>query len=275
MRALLQRVTRASVDVDGEVVGAIEHGLLVLAGVKSGDTSEDATWIADKIVGLRLFPDAAGKMNRSVLEAGGAVLLVSQFTLHADTRKGRRPSFVAAAPPGEAVPLLDELKQRIEASEIRVASGRFGAHMKVDLLNDGPVTILLDSEDRPRGASGGDGDDSVVAAERLHQGRLRLLGPESPLARIPLVLGSASPRRRDLLRDLGLSFTVRLRTSRETDVPDARTTPESRSARRARLRMIQRPSCCHETRIVVGGRILGGHAPRKRHRDAQATVRRA
>ena len=262
MRALLQRVTRASVDVDGEIVGAIEHGLLVLAGVKRGDTSEDAAWIADKIVGLRIFPDDAGKMNRSVLEAGGAVLLVSQFTLHADSRKGRRPSFVAAAPPEEAVPLLDELKRRIEAFDVRVASGRFGAHMKVDLLNDGPVTILLDSEDRPRGAAAGDDDGRAEATERLRESRLRLLGPDSPLARIPLVLASASPRRHDLLRDLGLAFTVQAAdVDEKTDVPEA---PEDharvvaeRKARALAGRFQEAIVLAADTIVVVGDRILG------------------
>lgn len=260
MRALLQRVTRASVDVDGEIVGRIERGLLVFAGVRGGDTTEDATWIADKLVSLRIFPDDAGKMNASVIETGGSVLLVSQFTLHADARKGRRPSFAAAAPPEEAVPLLDELKRRIEAFDLRVATGRFGAHMKVDLVNDGPVTIMLDSEDRRRGASN-EGDDPGES-ERVREGRLRLLEPDSPLARVPLVLASASPRRRDLLRDLGLTFTVQAPdVDEKTDVPDspedhARVVAE-RKARSLADRFREAIVLSADTVVVVNGRILG------------------
>jgi MAF protein/D-tyrosyl-tRNA(Tyr) deacylase len=262
MRALLQRVTRASVDVDGKSVGAIERGLLVLVGVRSGDTAEDAIWIAEKLVGLRIFPDDAGKMNRSVLEADGGVLLVSQFTLHADARKGRRPSFASAAPPEEAVPLLAELQRRVEAFHVRVATGRFGAHMRVDLVNDGPVTILLDSGDRRRGGASGEGDEVGEPIERLREGRLRLLGPDSALTRVPLVLASASPRRRDLLRDLGLSFTVQpAEVDEKTDVPDvpedhARIVAE-RKARALADRFREAIVLAADTIVVVGGRILG------------------
>jgi len=263
MRALLQRVSRASVSVDGDVVGAVDAGLLVLAGVRAGDAPDDAAWLADKIVGLRVFPDETGRMNRSVLEAEGGVLLVSQFTLHADTRKGRRPSFVAAAPPEEAVPLLEELKGRLEGFGLRVPTGRFGAHMDVELVNDGPVTILLDSADRPRPDGGGDGRSPVVEVEsRLPEGRFRLLQPGSPLERIPLVLASASPRRRDLLRDLGLSFTVHApEVDETTDVPDhpedqARVLAE-RKARALGDRFRESILLAADTIVVVDGRVLG------------------
>jgi MAF protein/D-tyrosyl-tRNA(Tyr) deacylase len=260
MRALLQRVARASVSVDAEVVGAVDAGLLVLAGVRAGDRAEDAGWLADRIVGLRIFPDASGRMNRSVLEAGGGVLLVPQFTLHADARKGRRPSFAAAATPAEAVPLLDELKRRIEGFGVRVATGRFGAHMEVELLNDGPVTILLDSEER---RSGRDVDDAETAdAGRLPEGRFRLLGPGSVLGRVPLVLASASPRRRDMLRDLGLSFTVDApEIDERTDVPDA---PEDharvlaeRKARALGGKYREAILLAADTIVVAGGKVLG------------------
>jgi MAF protein/D-tyrosyl-tRNA(Tyr) deacylase len=263
MRALLQRVSRARVSVDGEVVGAIDGGLLVLAGARAGDEPADAAWLADKIVGLRVFPDAAGKMNRSVVEAGGGVLLVSQFTLHADTRKGRRPSFVAAAAPAEAVPLLDELKSRIEAFGVKVPTGSFGAHMQVDLTNDGPVTILLDSEER-RPAAGNVAVDPPDGQQttRLPEGRFRLLGADSPLSRVPLVLASASPRRRDLLRDLGLSFTMHAaEVDERTDVPEE---PEEhcrvvaeRKVRALADRFREAIVLAADTIVVAGTRILG------------------
>jgi MAF protein/D-tyrosyl-tRNA(Tyr) deacylase len=260
MRALLQRVTRASVTVDGEIVGRIDGGLLALAGVRTGDAVDDAAWLAEKIAGLRIFPDDAGKMNRSVVDAGGSVLLVSQFTLHADTRKGRRPSFADAAPPAEAVPLLEALKERLEDFGVRVPTGRFGAHMEVELLNDGPVTILLDSGDQRAGAAGArrqPGETAVAGAARFH-----LLAPGSPLERLPLVLASASPRRHDLLRDLGLSFTVRAADVDElSGVPDA---PEEHcrvvAERKARAVMREARDClvlAADTIVVVEGRILG------------------
>lgn len=261
MRALLQRVSRASVTVQGRVTGAIEHGLLVLAGVKSGDTDEDVAWLARKIVDLRIFPDDAGRMNRSVQEAGGRVLLVSQFTLHADVRRGRRPSFVAAAPPKEAVPRLDELKRAIEAAGVAVEVGEFGAHMDVELLNDGPVTILLDSGERSRGDAGRDGGGSADG-DAVPAGRFRLLSPGSPLETVPLVLASASPRRRDLLRDLGLAFTVHATDVDEReDVPDD---PERHAAvlaeRKARVAAAKYNECiilAADTIVVRDGHILG------------------
>lgn len=145
MRAVVQRVAEASVEVDGETVGRIDRGLLVLVGVSVHDASADAAWIADKLVGLRIFQNAMGKFDASVLDVGGAVLLVSQFTLHADTRKGRRPSFTEAAPGPHAEPLYERVAAGVVAHGVPLATGRFGAAMRVHLVNDGPVTILLDS----------------------------------------------------------------------------------------------------------------------------------
>jgi D-tyrosyl-tRNA(Tyr) deacylase len=144
MRAVLQRVSRAAVSVGGETVGAIERGLLALLAVETGDTGAEVAWIAKKIAELRIFEDGAGKMNLSVTEIGGSVLLVSQFTLAADCRKGRRPSFDRAAAPADATPLFAAVRASLEASGLCVAEGRFGAHMRVELVNDGPVTIVLD-----------------------------------------------------------------------------------------------------------------------------------
>jgi D-tyrosyl-tRNA(Tyr) deacylase len=145
MRAVVQRVSSASVRVDGRLTGAIEHGLLVLLGVGSQDGAADVEYVAAKIRELRIFPDAAGKMNRDVADAGGAVLLVSQFTLFGDARNGRRPSFIAAAPPELASALYEGVAAALAARGLRVETGEFGAHMDVSLVNDGPVTILLDS----------------------------------------------------------------------------------------------------------------------------------
>ena len=147
MRVVLQRANRCEVEVDGEITGSIGVGLLALVGVTQRDTEADALIAAAKTVGMRIFPDAEAKMNLSVGDIGGAVLVVSQFTLLADIRKGRRPAFTAAARPEEAVPILEAFADAIEAEGIRVAHGRFGAHMKVDLLNDGPVTIVFDVQD--------------------------------------------------------------------------------------------------------------------------------
>ncbi len=133
--------------VDGETTGLIGTGLLALVGVALGDTETDARIAAAKTVGMRIFPDEEAKMNRSVAEIGGAVLVVSQFTLLSDVRKGRRPSFTAAARPEEAIPILEAFATTIEAEGVQVAHGRFGAHMEVDLLNDGPVTIVFDVQD--------------------------------------------------------------------------------------------------------------------------------
>ena len=149
MRALIQRVTEASVRVDGRTVGAIGPGLLVLAGVATGDGPDDRDWLARKIVALRIFPDDAGVMNRSVQEAGGDILAVSQFTLFASTRKGNRPSWSAAAPPGLAQPAFDAFVATLAATLGRpIPTGVFGADMAVALVNDGPVTIWMDSRAR-------------------------------------------------------------------------------------------------------------------------------
>jgi D-tyrosyl-tRNA(Tyr) deacylase len=147
MRALLQRVSQASVTVDEQIVGQINQGLLVLLGVGQTDSETQAKTLADKIVNLRIFEDDAGKMNLSLLDIGGEALVVSQFTLYADTRRGRRPSFTQAAPPAIAEPLVERFKQTVASYGCRVAGGVFGAHMQVTLLNDGPVTIWLDSEE--------------------------------------------------------------------------------------------------------------------------------
>ncbi len=150
MKVLVQRVSRASVRVGGATVGAIEHGLLVFLGVEAGDTHDDTDWYATKTAELRIFPDDEGKMNRSVEEAGGAVLVVSQFTLAASTRRGRRPSFAGAAPPEVAEKLYESFVAALSARGLRVATGAFRAMMEVELVNDGPVTILLDPKDEPR-----------------------------------------------------------------------------------------------------------------------------
>lgn len=147
MRAVLQRVTRAQVTVAGEVVGRIERGFLVLLGVAQNDTEADARYLADKTVQLRVFDDAAGKMNLALADVGGAVLVVSQFTLLADCRKGRRPSFIAAAPPELAERLYETFIAAIGAQGIPVAAGRFRAMMEVELVNDGPVTLVVESGD--------------------------------------------------------------------------------------------------------------------------------
>lgn len=145
MRAVVQRVSRAEVTVNGEVTGKIGRGLLVLLGVARDDTDADAIYLAEKIAGLRIFEDDQGKMNRSVNDAGGSVLAVSQFTLYGDVRRGKRPSFDAAAPPDRARQLYEFFVQRIRAAGLRCETGRFQEMMKVDLANEGPVTILLDS----------------------------------------------------------------------------------------------------------------------------------
>lgn len=145
MRVVIQRVLRASVTIDGEVVGRIERGLLVLFGVHRTDTAEQARWLADKTAGLRIFPDAGGKMNLDVQNAGGGILVVSQFTLYGDCQKGRRPSFIEAAQPEIAEPLYELFANNLRALGIPVATGRFGADMQVELVNDGPVTIIVDT----------------------------------------------------------------------------------------------------------------------------------
>lgn len=149
MRAVVQRVTRARVVIEGEgegeTAGAIDTGLCVLLGVTHGDTPEQAKWLAEKIVGLRIFNDADGKMNRDLLEVGGAMLIVSQFTLYGDCKKGKRPSFIAAAAPPLAIPLYEDFINGVKALGVPVATGRFGADMKVELVNDGPVTLMIET----------------------------------------------------------------------------------------------------------------------------------
>ncbi len=148
MRAVIQRVEKASVSVEGEIKGQIGAGFLVLIGVEEGDGDVDFKYIADKVPNLRVFEDEQGKMNRSLLDVGGEVLAVSQFTLLGDARGGRRPSFITAARPETADPMYERLVADWRARGIRVETGVFGAHMKVSLVNDGPVTILLDSRRR-------------------------------------------------------------------------------------------------------------------------------
>lgn len=145
MRAVVQRVSKASVRVDGRTVGDIGSGLLVLVGVHRDDASRDAVYVAEKVANLRVFPDDEGKMNLSVLDVGGAVLVVSQFTLYADTQRGRRPSFVDAAPPEIAEPFVEAVVARLDELGVLTARGSFGAHMEVELTNDGPVTILVET----------------------------------------------------------------------------------------------------------------------------------
>jgi D-tyrosyl-tRNA(Tyr) deacylase len=146
VRAVIQRVSRASVTVDGRVAGKIGAGLLILVGVSRTDNPEAAAYLAEKIANLRIFPDEQGKMNLSLLDAGGSALVVSQFTLYGDTRGGRRPSYIQAAPPEEASGLYEEFIRSMRALGVSVETGVFQAHMQVELVNDGPVTILLDSE---------------------------------------------------------------------------------------------------------------------------------
>jgi D-aminoacyl-tRNA deacylase len=146
LRAVVQRVTRARVTVDARIVGEISAGILVLLGVRRDDNHDAAAYLAEKIVNLRIFPDDAGKMNRSLLEVAGSALVVSQFTLYGDTRGGRRPSYVQAAPPEIANQFYEEFVRALRSLGVRVETGVFQAHMEVELVNDGPVTILLDSE---------------------------------------------------------------------------------------------------------------------------------
>ncbi len=150
MRAVLQRVRSASVTVDGQPVGSIGRGLVVLLAIGRGDEPDDEAYVVDKTVNMRIFPDDGGHMNRSALEVGAELLVVSQFTLYADTRKGRRPSFTAAAPPESAAARFDDAVARFRATGLRVETGRFGEMMDVALVNDGPVTIWLDSAERHR-----------------------------------------------------------------------------------------------------------------------------
>lgn len=146
MKAVVQRVIRASVSVDESVVGAIGPGLLVLLGAAQGDTTTEALWLAHKVANLRIFSDTDGRMNLSVKDIGGQILIVSQFTLIANTRKGFRPSFVPAAAPDIAEPLVNQFTEAVASEGVVVETGIFGAHMVVELINDGPVTILLEKE---------------------------------------------------------------------------------------------------------------------------------
>lgn len=144
MRIVVQRVRQAKVSVNGETVAAIGPGVVVLVGVTHNDTPEEARWLAQKVAGLRIFEDAEGKMNLSLLDVGGEAIVVSQFTLYGDARKGRRPSFTEAAPPAIAEPLVQRFAEELAAAGVPVQTGIFGAHMLVEIHNDGPVTILLD-----------------------------------------------------------------------------------------------------------------------------------
>jgi D-tyrosyl-tRNA(Tyr) deacylase len=144
MRAVVQRVSRASVSIEGEIIAAIGQGVVVLVGVTHGDQEEQAAWLARKIAGLRIFEDSAGKMNAGLLDVDGAALVISQFTLYADARKGRRPGFTDAALPEVAEPLVDYFAQVLRDHGVTVETGAFGAHMLVEIYNDGPVTIVLE-----------------------------------------------------------------------------------------------------------------------------------
>ncbi len=146
MKAVIQRVSSASVDVEGERIGEIGRGLMVLLGAGEGDTRKDLDYVLEKTINLRIFPDEDGKMNLSLLDIKGELLVVSQFTLYGDTRKGRRPSFVKAMHPDQAKALYEEFIQKARAREIRVQTGKFGAMMDVELVNEGPVTLLVDSQ---------------------------------------------------------------------------------------------------------------------------------
>ncbi|MDD9147663.1 MULTISPECIES: D-aminoacyl-tRNA deacylase [unclassified Sporolactobacillus] len=146
MRVVVQRVMEARVRIGGETVGQIRQGLMLLVGIKKGDTAEDMDYVADKIVGLRIFEDGEGKMNRSIQETGGEILSVSQFTLYGDTSHGRRPSFIEAARPDQAEPLYEAFNARLRSRGVTVSTGRFGAMMAVSLINDGPVTLIIESK---------------------------------------------------------------------------------------------------------------------------------
>jgi len=146
MRVVLQRVKRAKVDIDGKTVGQIDAGLLLLVGIKTGDTEDDLQYVADKLSALRIFEDDGGKMNRSIMDTEGAVLSVSQFTLYGDVSKGRRPSFIEAARPEIAEPLYEAFNDKLRAHGLHVETGIFGADMAVSLVNDGPVTLIVESK---------------------------------------------------------------------------------------------------------------------------------
>lgn len=148
MKAVIQRVSKASVEIEEEIKSEIKTGLLILLGVGDEDNKEDAEWLAKKIASLRIFPDAEGKMNKSIADVNGEALVVSQFTFHAKTKKGTRPSFIHAAHPDKAIPLYDFFVNRLEVDVKKVKTGEFGADMKVSLTNDGPVTIVIDTKNK-------------------------------------------------------------------------------------------------------------------------------
>jgi len=146
MRSVVQRVKRAKVTVDNEIIGSIDHGIMLLFSVEDNDEEKDLEYMCDKVVNLRIFEDDDGKMNKSLVDVKGSILVVSQFTLHGDARKGRRPSFITAARPEKAIPLYEKFIQNMKDQGINTQTGKFGADMQVELVNDGPVTILLDSK---------------------------------------------------------------------------------------------------------------------------------
>jgi D-tyrosyl-tRNA(Tyr) deacylase len=149
MRAVIQRVAKASVTIEGNVNGKIGNGLLVLLGIEDADTDEDIRWLSNKIINLRIFNDENGIMNRSLVEVNGNILLISQFTLHASTKKGNRPSYIKASKPDVAIPLYEKMIQQLETDlNKKIRTGIFGADMKVELLNDGPVTIVMDTKNK-------------------------------------------------------------------------------------------------------------------------------
>lgn len=149
MRIIIQRVSSATVEVDSKIIASIEKGFLILIGIETEDTTEDTTWLVQKISSMRIFQDDEGKMNRDILETNGDVIVVSQFTLHASTKKGNRPSFIRAARPEQAIPLYEDFVKQLEAAlNKKVGTGVFGADMKLALVNDGPVTIAMDSKNR-------------------------------------------------------------------------------------------------------------------------------
>ncbi len=154
MRAVVQRVTHSRVSIGERVIGTIQRGVLILLGVAADDGEPDADWLLDKLLDLRIFENEAGKFDRSLRDIGGELLVVSQFTLFADTRKGRRPSFSDAAPPALALPLYERFVARARAQGFTVCTGEFGAHMQVELVDDGPVTIIVDTRDQPAGVRG-------------------------------------------------------------------------------------------------------------------------
>ncbi len=149
MRVVIQRVSESAVRVDGKVIGAIDKGLLILIGIEEADESEDIKWLTKKIIGLRVFDDENGVMNKNIIDANGEILLISQFTLHASTKKGNRPSYIKAAKPEMAIPLYEAFQQNLSLNfPNKIATGEFGADMKVSLVNDGPVTIIIDSKNK-------------------------------------------------------------------------------------------------------------------------------